>query len=174
MPTTKQKVKFRNRCDYAYTVRGESIFLLEDFRVAKHFLAIGKVYRISHGNKFDIVTIRTKIRTNAMRDILVYDNLARRQIYTLKAGQWCTIFGLSVIDTKEVIVKGEKKVIPNRYYYAYSIQGHYVPKSFDVNKMAGSEECDVKEMLESQEQSYQHAIDLMLDNAIFGEEDNGQ
>lgn len=85
----------------------------------------GRVRRIHKGEKFDIVEI--DFMDHYWRDVIVYDNHARRQISTLKQGQMCMMTGILKFATNEEGIKTTR-------IFANMLQGQYVPKMIDIKR----------------------------------------
>lgn len=92
-------------------------------------IGIGIVRTIQKGEEFDLVGI--DFGRGFAREIYVKNNHARRQIYTLKKGQYASFYGLM-----KVYSEGKKtKVV----FYAKALQGWYVPKNMDIIKVDPSD-----------------------------------
>ena len=92
-------------------------------------IGLGYVKKIEKGEDFDIVIMSFGRRTS--RTIIVRSNQARRQIYTLKRGQYAWFFG----TMKTYRIEGKNKP----YFFATGFQGWYVPKNFDIKQLDKSE-----------------------------------
>ena len=130
------KVKLGNKAVEEYQVpdvfnmvrcfRGETLFIFGvDSERAKYrwCLGVGYVIKIKQGENFDLVYIN--FGKNYWREIIVQYNHARRQLLTLKCGQYATFYGKFKYDFVQ------KKMI----FYAYGLQAWYVPKSMDIKQM---------------------------------------
>lgn len=106
-------------------------FLGKDFTLV---LGVGLVRTIEKGNDYDIVGM--DFGNNHIRKIIVKNNNARKQIYTLKKGQYAWFYGLM----KSYF--NEKKIVKTQLF-AKAFQGWYVPKAFDIAKM---EDIDIDEL----------------------------
>ena len=94
----------------------------KDFTIC---LGVGLVKTIQKGEEFDLVGM--DFGRGYSRQIYVKNNHARRQIYTLKKGQYAWFYGVMrclTIDGK-----------PNTTLYAKAFQGWYVPKNMDIMKI---------------------------------------
>lgn len=111
---------------------------------------IGRVISIQKGEEFDLVGM--DFGRGWAREIYVKNNHARRQIYTLKKGQYAWFYGLMKCYKE----KGRKKAC----FYAKAFQGWYVPKTMDIIKIDPNE-IEKLEKENEQEISY---IDSLLDN----------
>lgn len=132
--------KFSN---LVHSFKWESLFAFggyEKYPNCKQVFGFGWVEKIEKGDKFDIVKInfgRTSPRT-----IVVISNRARRQIYTLKRGQYCIYLGhYRVLKSK--YREGEYDYL----FYANALQGLYVPKAVDIRNYDGEDE----ELMEKEE-----------------------
>lgn len=102
------------------TLRGESIFVFGCDKDKFYTCAgIGTVVKVEHGQELDMVTMYFG---RVSRSIVVKNNHARRQIYTLKKGQLAWFFGMYKY------YEGGKKI----YFYAKGFQAWYVPKALDI------------------------------------------
>lgn len=115
-----------------YYLDGALIIILGKPRIRKlidceyrQIVGWGKVRRVHKGNDFDIVEI--DFMDHYWRDVIVYDNHARRQINTLKQGQMCMMTGIMKFVRTE---KGGKVT----RIFATMLQGQYVPKMIDIKK----------------------------------------
>lgn len=88
-------------------------------------IGIGRVMTIQKGEEFDLVGM--DFGRGYTREVFVKNNHARRQIYTLKKGQYAWFYGL--MKTYKI----EKKI--KCYFYAKAFQGWYVPKNMDIIKV---------------------------------------
>ena len=101
-----------------------------------HFEGTGLVKRISRGNEFDIVYVAFGVMTNEIRPVIVIENQARRQILTLKCGQYAHFYGSCVKRKIQMTFNGKSKEVYRWELYAAMCQGYYVPKMFDIRKNA--------------------------------------
>lgn len=92
-------------------------------------VGIGIVRVIEKGEEFDLVGM--DFGRGWYREIYVKSNHARRQIYTLKKGQYAWFYGLMRLYTI-----GKKK---KACFYAKAFQGWYVPKTMDIIKVDPNE-----------------------------------
>jgi len=97
-----------------------------DFTIA---VGIGLVKSIKKGEEFDLVGM--DFGRGFARQIYVKNNHARRQIYTLKKGQYAWFYGLM-----KVYKNGSKL---KSVLYAKALQGWYVPKQMDIIKIDPNE-----------------------------------
>ena len=87
-------------------------------------VGIGRVIKIQIGENFDLVTMNFG-RTH--REIIVQNNHARRQIYTLKCGQLATYYGQFRIIKEDGIFK--------TIHYAVGFNAWFVPRTMDIKKV---------------------------------------
>ena len=166
MQYDKKKKVFTNH--YPVHSLGDSNILIFGKPIGKYhqFKGIGQIIRISRGNRMDIVGAKFGM-FDKVRDIVVSNSVARKQILTLKRGQWAEFYGhaklLKFWDSKY------KKYYPQWCFYAYCLQGQYVPKAFDMKKLEedinnGEETNQIDELDKDREKMFQDAID-----GLFGE-----
>lgn len=111
-------------------------------------VGIGIVKVIQKGEDFDLVGM--DFGAGFYRDIYVQHNHARRQIYTLKKGQYAWFYGFMRIYWEN---KTKKSCL-----YAKAFQGWYVPKNFDIKKLDPN---DIDELTQENE-SKMNFIDELL------------
>jgi len=114
-------------------------------------LGVGRVKMIKTSEKFDLVKIN--FGRHYSRLIIVKDNHARRQIYTLKKGQLAWFYGYYASFKNE---QGKLESI----LYAVGFQGWYVPKVMDIRNI----DTEIPQELEEQEQDEMQSLinDLFL------------
>lgn len=150
-------------------IKDECIMLFNDSTNMKQFWAHGKVYKIERGENFDLVNVKCGFNAR-VREIIVTDNHARRQILTLKRGQYGTFYGQCRIYIVE-LENGKK--VPKWHFFAYDIMGSYVPTMFDVKKReknieTGEEVNYIDNLMESKVEYFDGVL-----NQIFGKEKKG-
>ena len=147
-------------------IRGETLMHFGVCKINKinyrQVWGVGRVRRISKGDKFDLVYISFGIEHKWKR-IIVIDNFARRQIMTLKRGQICQVYGVCRYFTTDVKLKGQQVKGQRLGLYAKGIQGWYVPKVMDIINVDPN---DVEELTKENESK----IDF-IDKLIMGEEE---
>lgn len=111
-------------------------------------LGIGRVTSIKTGDKFDWVKIN--FGRHYARNIIVKNNHARRQIYTLKKGQLAWFYGFYSVYRND---KGKVESI----MYALGFQGWFVPKMFDIKHI----DTDLPQSIDEQEQK---EMEQMIDD----------
>ena len=92
-------------------------------------VGIGLVKSIKKGEDFDLVGM--DFGRGYAREIYVKNNHARRQIYTLKKGQYAWFYGLMKAYKQDGKIKS--------VLYAKALQGWYVPKNMDIIKVDPNE-----------------------------------
>lgn len=108
-------------------------------------LGVGRVCSIKTGEKFDWV--RINFGRKYSRNIVVKNNHARRQIYTLKKGQIAWFYGYYATYTNE---QGKLESV----LYAIAFQGWFVPKMFDIRKI----DTDLPQEISEQEQEEMQSL----------------
>lgn len=104
------------------------------------YFAFGKVVKICKHDALDLVYVDFGLGPNKASQVFFYTVHARKQIYTLKVGQYAQ-FGL--IQTYDFAVRR------SRIYIALWAMGIYVPKSVDIRNTDISED-EFKEMTEEE------------------------
>ena len=132
MPTIKVDSQFLlPESMFTMCRKGESIIYFG--RIAKNqtmqvCFGIGEVIDIQIGNKFDLITMNFGLHYN--RQVFVKWNDARKQILTLKKGEYATFFGFRK-DYYRPKKKDEKYQKAEVYFFAKQLQGWYVPKAMN-------------------------------------------
>ena len=116
---------------------------------------IGRVLRIEKGQEFDLVYM--DFGRGYGREIFVKSNHARRQIYTMKKGQYSWFYGMLRY------YKDEKDKKFKAALYAKAFQGWYVPKNFDIKKLDPN---DIEQLSEENESKIN-----FIDNLLKGNDD---
>lgn len=93
-------------------------------------IGVGLVKVIEIGEEFDVV--KMDFGGGFLRFIIVKNNHARRQIYTLKKGQYAWFYGTIRY------YRNEKGKMLNTLF-AKAFQGWYVPKNMDIRQIDPSE-----------------------------------
>ena len=109
----------------------------------------GRVDYIEKGEKFDIV--KMNFGTNYSRKVVVTHNHARKQIYTLKLGQYAMFVGYYMFITEK-----EKK---RKVFFARALQGLFVPKAMDIKR---ADKTDVNIMNEEEEKDLFNFLDDVM------------
>lgn len=113
-------------------------------------LGVGRVTGIKQGENFDLLYLN--FGRNYSREIIVQYNHARRQLLTLKKGQFATFYGKFKMIINE---NGKKQMI----LYAIGLQAWYVPKAMDIRQI----DLDAYEKLQQeQETSMLNLIDELI------------
>lgn len=110
----------------------ETLFLLGAIKGRTDYticVGIGVVRKIEKGEDFDLVGM--DFGAGFMREIYVKSNHARRQIYTLKRGQYAWFYGSMKYYTEDNKQKSS--------LFAKAFQGWYVPKNLDIKKLDPNE-----------------------------------
>ena len=138
------------------------------------FYGIGKVYRVVHGDKFDLVYVNFGLLpSHRVKTVVVYYNHARRQTLLLKRGQVCQIYGLATYYEKTVINKaGHKEDKFALFLYAHGFNPWYIPTLKDSRKMPVNE--DVVRPSDKEEE-YMESLNEVLDQFMTtGEEEDDE
>jgi len=169
------------RIEPIYNLANESICMFPLFHKnnVAYFFGIGLVMQISRGNEFDLVNMSFTAMGNKIRPVIVAGNNARRQLLTLKRGQYALVYGVAKKEWNKSADPNFKPVYYAKWrLYAYMIQGMYVPKMFDYKKNEedianGIEENQFDEMTDAQVQAYQESAKEAIGSLLFGDEDEG-
>ena len=130
----KRGLTFNDKTNYVRCINGESLLVYGKEDVL-NFQGMGIVRSIKKGENYDMVVMSFGKYT---RKVLVNYNRARRQIYTLKCGQYAQVFGKARFGRLD-------NGINYLYLYALAIQGWYVPKALDIKKSDEKFEALVEE-----------------------------
>ena len=159
----------------------ESLIFIHNMPDTKmcYFMGIGVVKMITKGKDFDVIKVMFGI-TNKCRDVIVYHTRARRQILTLKTGQYGLFYGTAKLSYSEIPREGQTPYYKKQYsLMAYMVQGMYVPTMFDVkkdieNEIEHPEEYEhIHEMEQGTENLFKDVIDSLLDlSKVFKEGDD--
>ena len=118
----------------------ECLFLYgwEEYKGKKYraFYGVGYVVKINQGEKIDYVRVNFSLMgKHGSRTIRVVDNLARRQIQTLKRGQMCHVVGFASFYVRK---KNKDNKSPrdrlDLCLWARGLQGWYVPTMLEIKK----------------------------------------
>lgn len=153
-------------------VSGESLILYGwqkyHHKPYRHFYGIGKVFRVVKGDKQDLLYMRFSVLpTYKPRLVVVYENMSRRQILTLKRGQWCQVFGICKCFTAEFtdLKTKEKKKRVRMGLYASGINAWYVPTMIDIKKLPPNEDLVAPS---EKEQEIQETFEDVLNEFLNG------
>ena len=128
-----------------------------------HFVGWGFVVKVQRGTEFDVVRINFGKEGKKPRDIVVYENHARRQILTLKRGSVVEVFGkgLVVVETNPQGIKYRQWKL-----MAYGFNLWYVPTAHDFKKMTTDDEVleQVEPLTEETEKHFTDLLDKMFDS----------
>lgn len=134
----------------------ETLFILgtpNDSAKRKFIVGIGRPIKIMKGQEFDMV--KMDFGNGCWRDIIVKSNHARRQIYTLKKGQYAWFYGFMT----NYVDNGEFQTS----LYARAFQGWFVPKNIDIKKI---DPCEIDKLTEENESKIN-----FIDELLKGESD---
>lgn len=140
------------------------------------WFGIGKVLRISKGEEADLVYVAFyPTGKGEMVDptmVIVGGNHPRRQLLTLKRGQYAAFYGRCIKVWNEIEINGKKATKGVWQFYAYALQGWYVPTMFDVrqSKKDNVDETLFTEMSENETNFLNDIIDNLFENK--GEDEN--
>ena len=149
---------------------GESLMLFGTQKFGKKtyrpFYGVGCVYRVVKGEKQDLVYIRFGCFDNVkVRLVVVYHNHARRQLLTLKRGQYCQVYGICRHFKSDIVVRGKETKGLKLGLYAIAINGWYVPTMIDIRKLPINE--DLEEPTEK-EQKFEDKMEEILSDLLTG------
>lgn len=149
------------------TNSNETALLMGGFHSLTQFFGACKVWGIERGEKFDIIQLQFGL-DRQVRDVLVFNNHARRQLLMCKKGYWIIAFGEVKMYLREN-PKNPKYKYKQWQYFAYALWSTGVPLMFDVKKREkdieqGIEENQIVELTEKKEEYYNNII-----SEIFGE-----
>ena len=150
-------------------IKGCSIMLFGISKVNeinyRPFFGIGMVRRIAKGEEVDLVYIN--FGGDQIRQIVCVDNRCRRQILTLKRGQFCSVFGYAkVYSFMGKDKNGNPKERFRWCFFGRALQGWYVPTMVDIRKMPTNE--DITPLTDKEE----NFIDYLDQFETKGEEDD--
>ena len=136
--------------------RSETLFIFgsdKDNERYRWCLGVGRVCKVKQGENFDLLYIN--FGRNYAREIIVQYNHARRQLLTLKCGQFATFYGKFRFYIDE---SGTNKCT----FYAYGLQAWYVPKAIDIKRMKLDDEEVLERVEQEEETSMLNLIDELL------------
>lgn len=149
------------------TNSNETALIMGGFHSLTQFFGACKVWGIERGDKFDIIQLQFGL-DRQIRDVLVFNNHARRQLLMCKKGYWIIAFG-EIKMYKRENPKNPKLKYRQWQYFAYALWSTGVPLMFDIKKRqkdidSGIEKDETVELSEKKEQYYDNII-----SEIFGE-----
>ena len=158
-------------------IKNESIILIPICSGKYLFFGIGKVFNVTKGEKFDLVLIEFKPTTEknrvGARSVIVMGNHPRRQILTLKRGQFCMAYGYAYLVNRESEKEdGTKATYRKWQLYACALQGWHTPTMFDITKMRKDNETEEDkyiDMSESQRDMFENILEQL---GNIGDEEN--
>lgn len=105
------------------------------------FYGIGKVMNVVKGDKVDLVYMKFgAFDETLVRLVVVYHNHARRQIMTLKRGQYAQVYGLARYFRQKIERDNKTYMKLKIGLYAIAMQGWFVPTMLDIKKMPTNED----------------------------------
>lgn len=119
---------------------------------------VGRIYRISKGEKFDVVYMGYGL-SRKWRKIIVMDNFARRQIMTLKKGHIASFYGYSKMYAHNY--KGKDGLVKTKQVFMLFALGFldwYVPRQVEIDRDYADNE-DVKVMSGREEKYMENFLD---------------
>lgn len=131
MPKVWTEQSLKDVSMFVHFMPCESIFYFGDTTIQKQAtmcIGVGRVKKIETGRHFDIITFNFGRKYD--RTIIVKDNQARRQIFTLKHGQYAWFYGY-----RKMYFDKQRKVV----FYAMALQGWYTPKNLDIKTIDPNE-----------------------------------
>ena len=137
---------------FAKTSRGESLIIFDtpsDKENLRLCFGVGRVMHIEKGGDMDLVCIN--FGRHYSRRIVVKDNHARRQIYTLKKGQLASFYGYMQVFTEDEKVKA--------LFFGIGFNAWFVPKKLDI-KHYDSE--TIEELTKENETIMLNFLDLVI------------
>lgn len=134
--------------------RGNSLIELRRKSGWIHYFGYGIVHKIYKGDRFDVAYINFGRGYESNVRVYFHDLNARKQLYTLKTGQYA-MFGL--MKHKDMVSK-----YPNDYMVEWAM-GIYVPKMVDIRNTE-LEEKEIESMKETELKDGQTFLDLFIKN----------
>ena len=149
------------------TNSNETAMIMGGFFSLTHFFGPCRVWGIERGDKFDIIQLQFGL-DRKIRDVLVFNNHARRQLLMCKKGYWIIAFGEIKMYLRDN-PRNPKLKYKQWQYFAYALWSTGVPLMFDIKKRqkdidSGIEKDETVELSEKKEQYYDNII-----SEIFGE-----
>lgn len=162
----RQETAFKTRYPVS-TNSNETAMIMSGFHTLTQFFGPCKVWKIEKGDKFDIIQLQFGL-DRKIRDVLVFNNHARRQLLMCKKGYWILAFG-EIKMYKRENPNNPKQNYRQWQYFAYALWSTGVPLMFDVRKHEkeveeGIEKNEFVELNENREQYYDNIV-----NEIFGD-----
>ena len=144
---------------FAKTSRGESLIIFDpphDKPSLRTCFGIGRVYHVEKGKDMDLVCIN--FGRHYARKIIVRDNHARRQIYTLKKGQLCSYYGYMQVFVED----NQTKAV----FFGMGFNAWFVPKKLDIKHYDSD---TVEELTKENETNMLNFLDLVIED--FGNDE---
>ena len=152
---------------FATCRKGESIIYfgrLSKNNTMQVCFGFGQVIDIQIGNNFDLITMNFGLHYN--RQIIVKWNDARKQILTLKKGEYAQFFGFRK-DYYRTKKKDEKFQRADVYFFAKQLQGWYVPKTMNRKSYDPKEVEKLTQENESKIDFIEKLVREELDNGTY-------
>ena len=147
-PKKKWKKSLYPTCydNYSYILFGR---MTANHKTYRGFFGIGKVVKISKGDKLDIVLVKFG---NRLQNVIASYNHPRRQVMTLKKGNLVTIYGvmrvcLITVDGKD----GKPHKHLKRSIYAWGLMNWYVPMVADLRAIGKGDTEELDKNIEAEE-----------------------
>lgn len=145
------------------------------------------VVKVVRGENFDIIYGSFNIFPSKIREVIFANNHARKQLITVKRGQFVHIIGEGRVYHKEVEFidrkTKQKRKVNTAYWqlFSYNNSGYYVPRMFDIKEFKkevedGQEIDYTEEMKQEEKEQFESMINDILDsnmNEIYYDEDKG-
>lgn len=150
-------------------IQKESILLIPEGKDKFYFFGIGKVFKVLKGEEYDLVFVEFKPTTNenykSIRTIIVKNNHPRRQILTLKRGQFAMFYGRAYLVLQEPKKPdGTTAKYKKWQLYANALQGWHTPTMFDIKRMEKDNELDEYELMsDKQKDLFDNILDRLAD-----------
>ena len=163
----KPETAFKTRYPVS-TNSHETAMIMSGCYELTQFFGPCRVWKIEKGDKFDIIQLQFGLNRQ-IRDVLVFNNHARRQLLMCKRGYWIIAFGEMKMYHRQN-PKNPKLKYRQWQYFAYALWSTGVPLAFDVKKRkkdidAGLEEDHLEQLTEKKQKYYDNIV-----NEIFGEQ----
>ena len=163
----KVETAFKNRYPVSTNSNETAMLMTGYHKSLTQFFGPCKVWKIEKGDKFDVIQLQFGL-DRQIRDVLVFNNHARRQLLMCKKGYWILAFGEAKMYKREN--PRNKKLKYNQWqYFAYALWSNGVPLAFDVRKRqkdidAGVEKDEFEQLSDNKQEYYDNIV-----NEIFGD-----
>ena len=145
---------------FAKTSRGESLIIFDsphNNETMRMCFGIGRVSHVEKGKDMDLVCIN--FGRHYSRRIVVKNNHARRQIYTLKKGQLCSYYGYMQVFKENEQTKA--------LFFGMGFNAWFVPKKLDIKHYDSD---TIEELTKENETTMLNFLDLVITD--FNDEEN--